>query len=75
MKPHSETLHRACLIAHTAPAEIHTRPQHHAHVLHRSAADQGGRTTVDVLVLAQPYEECDAEELAAMDVVVHCLGD
>jgi hypothetical protein len=44
-------------------------------VLHRSAADQESHTTVDVLVLAQPYEECDAEELAAMDVVVHCLGD
>ena len=75
MKLHSETLHRACLIAHTAPAQIHTPAQQHAHVLHRSAADQERRTTVDVLVLAQPYEECDAEELVAMDVVVHCFGD
>ena len=75
MKPQPETLHRTCLIAHTAPAEIHTRTQHHARILHRSAADHESRPTVRMSVLTYVGGTCDEEELAAMDAVVHWFGD
>lgn len=60
---------------HISSMEIRTRPEHHARIPQRLTATLEDRAAMNVSLPDRVGGDWDAEELAAMDAVVHWFGD